>query len=216
MTLSTAKLNMLKQQLRTWGVLNERILALFADVPREQFVPESYQAIAYADCEIPLGDHHYLLPPKEAALMLQALNIQPADQVLELGTNSGYHTALLARLAKNVTTVDVSPAFIEKAQETLPHLGLTNIEFVCQDPVTVKLEPLPTVVFIGASLAKLPTNFLEQLPTGARVCGIIGSSPIMEATVITRQASGEWVANKLFETARPRLPGVKESATFEF
>ena len=216
MKTQAAKLNMLKQQLRTWGVLNEDILELYANTAREQFVPPEYQALAYADCSIPLDSDHFLLPPKESALMLQALAIENSDVVLELGTSSGFHTALLAQQAQHVISVDQSPAWIKQATANLESLDLRNIELHCQDPLSIQPEQAINIIFVGASWPNMPKNLLEQLCSGGRFCGIIGHSPIMEAVVMTKQDNGQFSSQKLFETTRPRLAGTSDVAAFEF
>ena len=116
MNFEVARTQMLGQQLRAWEVLDDRVLRAFAETPRENFVPRDYRDLAFADAEIPLGHGQTMLAPKVEGRILQALQVEPIDEVLVVGTGSGYLTACLARLAKHVTSVDIFPDFVATAQ----------------------------------------------------------------------------------------------------
>ncbi|MHB1952055.1 MAG: protein-L-isoaspartate O-methyltransferase family protein, partial [Acidiferrobacteraceae bacterium] len=119
MNFETARFNMIQQQIRPYDVLDERVLAAIARCPREEFVPVAYRSLAFADLEIPLGRGEVMLPPKLEARLLQELDLAPTDHVLEVGTGSGYFTALLAMLAQRVDSVEIIPEFKGSAEARL-------------------------------------------------------------------------------------------------
>ena len=127
MNLDQARLNMIEQQIRPWEVLDQRVLDLLNTVPREEFVPEAYRMLAYTDMSIPLGDGQVMMPPRVEARIVQALNLQEDETVLEIGTGSGYVTALLASLARQVISVDINPDMIRQASDKLAAHGITNV-----------------------------------------------------------------------------------------
>ncbi len=110
MNLEQARINMVEQQIRTWDVLDQDILDLLYAVPREDFVPQDCRNLAFTDMEIPIGEGQRMWAPKMEARVLQELNIKRTDRVLEIGTGSGYLTALLAHRAAHVYSVEILPA----------------------------------------------------------------------------------------------------------
>jgi protein-L-isoaspartate(D-aspartate) O-methyltransferase len=128
MNLEQARTNMLTQQLRTWGVTDQQVLNKISSTPREEFVPSRYRNEDYADMAIPLDHNQSMLTPKEEARLLQALAIKPHEYVLEVGTGSGYMTALLARCAQHVYSVDIFADFTAQAMQKLKKLTFSNVE----------------------------------------------------------------------------------------
>ena len=126
MDFEVARAQMLGQQLRAWEVLDDRVLRAFAETPREDFVPRDYRDLAFADAEIPLGAGQSMLAPKVEGRILQALQVEPIDEVLVVGTGSGYLTACLARLANRVTSVDIFPELVSTAEPKIAACGSTT------------------------------------------------------------------------------------------
>lgn len=218
MNIEQARTNMVKQQLRTWDVRDERILTKFSELPREIFVPPAYQALAYADCQLPLDQRHALLPPKEEARLLQALAIQPQDSILELGTGTGWMTALLASLGRHVYSIDPCAAASQQAQTNLKRLGINNVT-----PLTGNFEtlwgqnaPYSIIVVTGGSLPRIPNELKNCLSIGGRLGAIVGTGSLMEAIIVHRSAENRWNSTKLFETRCPRLETWPEPKTFHF
>ena len=211
-----ARINMFKQQLRTWGVLDEQIIRLFANLPREQFVPTDYQQLAYADTMIQIKSST-MLPPKEQGRMLQALNIKLTDNILEIGTSTGFMTTLLAKLGQTVYSIDNNPELSLQAEKNLTVLHITNAHLSTGDVAKGLPEQAPfDIIMINGSLPTLPRKIKSQLVIGGRICAIIGNSPVMQAKLITRTSEQNWPEENLFETDRPRLAGIEEPAVFEF
>lgn len=216
MQLSIARDNMIKQQLRTFGVVNPQILSLVAAIPREQFMPEHLIDLAYADVAISLGRGQALMTPKETAKMLQALEIKGNEKVLLVGAGNGYVAALLSKLAKQIDVVDGDQELLQQAQEKISQLGINNVIFHSGSASTGWEKGAPyNVIIITGSLLQLPQGFKKNLARGGRIFAIIGNSPVMEATIFKR-ATQQWTTEKIFETNHPRLPNVGESKTFIF
>jgi protein-L-isoaspartate(D-aspartate) O-methyltransferase len=201
-----ARLNMVENQIRTWEVLDQRVLDLIAATPREAFVPSPYRNLAFADMNIPLGHGQVMMAPKMEGRLLQALDIQPSDTVLEIGTGTGYLTALLAKMAQHVYTVDIFPEFTSGAAEKLAAQGIRNVTLKTGDAATGWDGHAPyEVIAITGSLPVLPRAFQESLKVGGRLFVILGESPVMEATLVTREGRQGWRQEGLFETDLPPL-----------
>lgn len=217
MNLESARHNMIMQQARAWGVLNDEILNLLQQVPREQFVPEEFKQVAFADTALPLGHGQVMWTPKEEARVLQALAVQPTDNVLEIGTGSAYLTALLAKQAKHVHSVDIFPEFITQAQFKLKRRGLENVSLYCGDAANGWPEAAPyDVIVVTGSLSLLPGELQQQLAVGGRLFAIVGQPPAMSAQCYTRLAEHEWKSETLFETAVLPLYHAPQAAAFNF
>ncbi len=217
MNLDQARYNMVEQQIRPWEVLDQRVLDLMASVPREEFVPARYRKLAYSDMTIPLGDDQVMMPPKVAARILQALNIQPTDKVLEIGTGSGYLTALLAKLAKHVYSVDINPEMTRKAAEKLQSQGIGNVTLESGDAARGWNSHGPyDVIVLTGSVPLLSGSFQNNLTVGGRLLAIVGQPPVMEVVLITRVGESQWARESLFETELPPLLNAPEVEQFEF
>lgn len=213
----TARANMLKQQLRTCEVTDERLLSLLQNTPREKFVPVGYESVAFSDSHLPLGHGQVMLTPLEEASLLQALQVQSNDVVLEIGTGSGYLTALLAKLAKHVFTVDIHSEFVEHAQVRLAELGMTNVSLICGDASRGWQENAPyDVIVVTGSLPVMPENLIKQLNVGGRMFVVLGDAPAMEAMLVTRETETEWQTSLLFKTVIPPLTNALEKNKFRF
>lgn len=217
MELKTARFNMIEQQIRPWDVLDQGVLDLIAELPREDFVPEAYRTLAYADTAIPLGHGQVMMHPKIEARLLQALDLDATDTVLEVGTGSGYLTALLAHATHHVCSVDVFPQFKAQAAEKLAVHGIDNVTLEVGDAARGwPRHGLYDVIAVTGSLPELPASFLQSLNRGGRLFAVVGTAPIMEAVLIRRVGDSEWSRESLFETELPPLLNAPVSARFVF
>lgn len=212
-----ARINMVEQQIRPWQLFDNQVLDLFAAMPREVFVPEAYKTLAYSDSRIPLSQNQYMMPPREEARMLQALRIQKSDLVLEVGTGSGFVTALLATLAHKVYSIDIIEDYTVSAQEQCQTLGLTNIEFEEGDASNGWPHYGPyDVIAITGGFYQLPEAFKKSLTIGGRLFCIEGEKPVMLAKLITRIDEEKWSEEVLFETEIELLINAKKAEVFNF
>jgi len=218
MDFAKARINMVEQQVRPWDVLDMRVLDVMETLPRERFMPEPYQALAYADSEIPLGHGEYTLPPVVIGRLLQAVAPQPTETVLEIGTGSGYVTGCLGQLAAHVDSVERIDELRLQARNTLVDLGIDNTQ---PRTATVTREWTPprerydVIVLTGAMTEY--DDFLEQhLTLGGRLFVITGDGPIMEANLITRTTEDHCRHDTLFETRVKPLVGFEPQPAFEF
>ncbi len=212
-----ARFNMIEQQIRTWEVLDSVVLDLLKEVPREAFVPKEYAGLAFADLEIPIGHGQMMLSPKMEGRILQALQIKPTDKVLEIGTGSGYLTSLMAKLAKEVISVELNPALAKVAQQRITAHGLTNVTVTVGDAARgwPASAPYDVIVFTG-SLPVMPEQVQQQLTMGGRLFVVVGEAPVMEATMVQRIAADSFKHDVLFETCLPSLDNAPQPERFEF
>lgn len=217
MDMEQARFNMVEQQIRTWEVLDQGVLDLLFAVRREDFVPERYRMLAFADMEIPLGHGEAMLSPKLEARILQALELKQGERVLEVGTGSGYMTALLASRAAHVVSVDIVPEFTAQAQQKLAGHGVTNVTLETGDAARgwTRAEPYDVIVVTG-SLPVLPDAFAASLSVGGRLFAVVGEAPVMRAKLVTRVAEGAYRTDELFETCIPALKNVVQPQRFVF
>jgi protein-L-isoaspartate(D-aspartate) O-methyltransferase len=215
--LEQARVNMVESQVRTWEVLDQSVLDLLLVVKREEFVPEKYRALAFADMEIPLGHGEFMLSPKLEARMVQELGIRKTDKVLEIGTGSAYVTALCARLGGQVVSVERIAEFTQSAARKLAGHGLQNVQLVTGEasPGWAALAPYDVILATG-SLPCLPPELQEQLAPGGRLLAVIGEPPVMTATLVTRVSGQAFNAVGLFETSIPPLRNVRQPERFVF
>jgi protein-L-isoaspartate(D-aspartate) O-methyltransferase len=212
-----ARFNMIAQQIRPAEVLDEHVLEAMMEIPREDFVPEHFKDLAFSDINVEIGHDEVMMKPIMEARLLQALNIQPSDNILEIGTGSGYFTALLARLGSHVQSVEIEPAFLKQAEARLSAHGITNVTLIEGDASHGWKEGGPfDVIAITGSIPILPENFQQQLTVGGRMVVITGTSPVMETLLITRVADDQWERRSLFETDFPALRNVEQPQAFVF
>lgn len=217
MDIEQARFNMLEQQIRPAEVLDQRVLDTIAQTPREAFVPEAYRELAFSDINIPIGHGQVMMKPIMEGRLLQALDIRPSDNILEIGTGSGYFTALLAHLGKQVQSVDIEATFLSQAKQTLAAQGIDNVTLVEGDatPGWDQGAPFDAIAITG-SLAILPEYFQRSLAAGGRMLAIVGQSPVMEVQLITRLAEDQWSSKALFETDFPALLNAEQPPQFVF
>lgn len=208
---------MIEQQIRTWEVLDTGVLQLFDRIPREDFVPMQYKGLAFADIEIPIGHGQTMLSPKLEGRMLQALEIRKTDKVLEIGTGSGYLTALLAALAQQVHSVEIIPELSAQARTRLDAHNISNVALEIGDAAQgwPAQAPYDVIVYTG-SLALLPPYVQQQLNVGGRLFAVVGEPPVMEAVMIHCVAKDNYRQQALFETCLPVLANAPRPTRFEF
>jgi protein-L-isoaspartate(D-aspartate) O-methyltransferase len=215
MSVELARHNMIEQQIRPWEVADDKVLNLIADVPREEFVPAGFENLAFADMNIPLEHGEVMMSPKIEARMLQALEIKPTDTALEIGTGSGYLTALLAKLARHVYSVDIHEDFVSQVARKLEDDDIVNVTLEQGDAATGWPKHGPyDVIAITGSLPLLSENFQQSLRVGGRLFAIVGDSPVMEARLITRTGENEFHTEDLFETDLPPLRNAPQPDRF--
>ncbi|MDE1898132.1 MAG: protein-L-isoaspartate O-methyltransferase [Xanthomonadaceae bacterium] len=201
-----ARQTMVESQVRTWDVLDPRVLDVLSRVHREDFVPAAHRALAFADLELPLGHDEVMMKPVVEGRLLQALALQPGDEVLEIGTGSGFLTACLATLARRVISVDLHGDFVHAAQTRLLAAGLGNVELVVAEAVCgfVPGRRFDAIAVTGA-LYRIPERFLDWLRPGGRLFAIRGESPAMQAVRVQDSGAGRFSEESLFETDLPYL-----------
>jgi protein-L-isoaspartate(D-aspartate) O-methyltransferase len=208
---------MVEQQIRTWEVLDPVVLDLLMRVHREDFVPPAHRALAFAEMEIPLGHGEMMLSPKTEARMLQSLMIKDSDSVLEIGTGSGFMTALLASLARHVYSVDSISEFSRSAATRLTAAGIANVTLDTGDAARGwdKHGPYDVIVLTG-SVPVLPESFQHSLNPGGRLIAVVGEAPVMQTQLVTRAAGGACSTVTLFETCIPPLKNALQPQRFQF
>jgi len=208
---------MVEQQIRPWEVLDPVVLDLLFTVKREAFVPEEYREIAFADLEIPLGHGEAMMQPKVEARALQELALQPHETVYEVGTGSGYMSALLASRARHVTTVEIHSDLRARAGENLRRAGIGNVTLLEGDGAAGPLiDSAVDVIVITGSLAMGPKAFYERLSPGGRLFAVVGDAPVMEATLVRQAERGAFEIVRLFETMLTPLVNAPQPARFRF
>jgi len=215
MNIEQARFNMIEQQIRPWEVLDDRVLSLITEIHREEYVPEASCKLAFADMGIALAHDQEMMQPKIEARLLQALAIQETETVLEVGTGSGYLTALLARLAKQVYSVDIYPEFTAEAAAKLKKSAIKNVTLETGDASRSWNQHQPyDVIAITGSCPTPPADYLNALRVGGRLFVIVGEAPIMEAMIYTRTSNDSWAKESLFETVLPALVNLETPQSF--
>ncbi|HET7096023.1 MAG TPA: protein-L-isoaspartate O-methyltransferase [Casimicrobiaceae bacterium] len=216
MDFEKARFNMVEQQIRTWDVLDQGVLDLLFLVRREDFVPPEYRLLAFADLEIPLGDHQKMWAPKMEARVLQELAIEQGESVLEIGTGSGYLTALLARHGARVTSVEINPRLAAEAKAKLARAGLGSVEVAVGDGARGWGNATYDAIVLTGSTPVLPDAFIGQLALGGRIFAVVGEPPVMLARLMRLVAPGALAKRILFETVVDPLTNAATPARFEF
>ena len=217
MNIEQARFNMIEQQIRPWKVLDQQVLDVMATLPREQFVPDAYQGLAFADIAIPLGRNRFMLHPREEGRLLQAVKPKLNEKVLVINSGSGYITALVASMAEEVVAVDCDEEFASTCREKLAALNINNVTVDCGDGSDGWQSQAPyDVIIILGSMQILPESIRTQLNIGGRMFCIIGKEPTMEALAITRTSENEWQEECLFETVVPALENSPIAEQFHF
>ena len=213
MNLDQARHAMIEQQVRPWEVLDPRVLATLAAVCREDFVSAAYRELAFADVPLPIGHGEFMMKPVVEGRLLQALSVAEGDEVLEIGTGSGYLTACLAKLGRDVLSIDVRDDFVSNARQRLGFAGITNTRTETADVFAWQPSRKFDAIAVTAATALVPTQIARWLKPGGRMFVVHGLSPVQEAALLTWR--GDTLhAETLFETDIPYLRGAEPVAHF--
>jgi protein-L-isoaspartate(D-aspartate) O-methyltransferase len=208
MNVEHARHAMIEQQVRPWDIVDLQVLAAMSAIPRENFVPPAYRDLAFADTALPIGHGETMFKPVLEGRMLQGLKLQPNDEVLEIGTGTGFITACLARLCRSLVTVDLHADFIAAAKTRLAELDLNNVRFEQADALAFDPGQQFDAIAVTGAVTEVPPSFLNWLRPGGRLFIIHGQSPVQEAVCLTRTAQG-FDTESLFETDIPYLTGAQ-------
>jgi protein-L-isoaspartate(D-aspartate) O-methyltransferase len=207
---------MVEQQVRAWEVLDLRVLDVMRQVPRELFVPAAQRYRAYADVEVPLARGQHMLRPSVVGRLLQGLLPQPHEQVLEIGTGSGFISACLRRLAARVRTLEIYPELADAARRNLVALGLSDVQVVDADALLGDDGARYDVIAVTASLPIYDARFERLLAPGGRLFVAVGDAPVMEARLVRRTGENSFATQSLFETVIDPLVNAPRPAEFTF
>jgi len=224
--LERARYNMVESQIRTWEVLDQRILDTLSMVRREEYVPDQYRPLAFVDMEIPLkidvGGTVYdsgekMFTPKVEARILQELAVRPHERVLEVGTGSGYMAALAAHKAQHVLSLEIDERLQRFGSANLARAGVRNVSVELGDGARGWAARAPyDVIIMSGGLPALPAELLAQLKIGGRLAGIVGRAPVMTAQIVTRLSETSYDTLKIFETNVKVLRNAWQPSTFRF
>lgn len=208
MNVEHARHAMIEQQVRPWDIVDLQVLAAMSAVPRENFVPPAYRDLAFADTELPISHGETMFKPVLEGRMLQGLKLQPNDEVLEIGTGTGFITACLASLCRSLVTVDLHADFIANAKNRLAALDLNNVRYEQADALAFNPDQQFDAIAVTGAVTDVPQAFLDWLRPGGRLFIIHGQSPAQEAVCLTRTTQG-FDTESLFETDIPYLVGAQ-------
>jgi protein-L-isoaspartate(D-aspartate) O-methyltransferase len=211
-----ARLQMVEQQVRAWDVYDPAVLEILGRIPREQFVPSGFEALAFADTAIPIGHGESMMIPTLEGRLLQALELDGTESVLEIGTGTGFVTACLARLADSVVSVDIHDDFLKNAGQNLEDTGISNVELLNMDATAVLPEDKFDAIAVTGSLEDFDPRFVEALNPGGRLFVVIGKAPTMQAKIIERTGDSDWQSETIFETSIKALVNGAKPPQFSF
>jgi len=221
MDIEQARFNMVEQQIRTWEVLDQSVLDLLFTVKREDFVPAAYRSLAFVDMEIPIGDGQTMMEPKLEARIIQELALKPQDHVLEIGTGSGYLSALLASRTAKVASIEYFQSLASSAAARLAAAGIGNVEIAVGDAARSPAAFVPAshkfdVIVLTGSVPVMPAAYLEYLAAGGRMFAIVGDAPAMKAMLFSKTSENNSTAVELFETVVAPLINAEQPSRFSF
>src|SRR5215472_1363899 len=216
MQTASAREQMIEQQVRAWDVLEERVLRVFREVPRELFVPLGQRYLAYADAEVPLPRGQHMLRPSVTGRLLQALAVRPGEPVLEIGTGTGFVTACLRALGGRVRSLEIFPELAEAARGNLAACGVRDVEVVDADALNIDIADRYGAIALTASLPRYEARFERLLAPGGRLFVAVGEAPVMEARLVRRTSEDAWTVQSLFETIIDPLVNAVRPPGFTF
>ncbi|MDD5480329.1 protein-L-isoaspartate O-methyltransferase [Rhodoferax sp.] len=212
-----ARYYMIEQQIRPWDVSDDAVLELLSLVKREDFVPLAQKSLAFVDMAIALPGGQSMLPPRVQARLLQDAAALATDKVLEIGTGTGFMTAILARQAQRVISLEINPELVDMARANLQRAGVHNAEVRLADGAKGTPADAPfDVIVLGGSVAEVPKNLLDLLKVGGRLVGIVGEEPIMHAQLITRTSETNFTVTQKWDDNAPRLAHFPQPSAFQF
>lgn len=216
MNIDYARRQMVSQQVRGWNVHDEDVLLALETVPRENFVPAEYAALAFADVEIAIGHGEHMMTPTIEGRVLQALGLSGDERVLEIGTGSGFLTACLARLAAHVTSIDIHDDFLEAAAARLEDCSISNIELLKMNAMKSLPEGVFDAIAVTGSLQSFDPRFVDALVPNGKLFVVVGDAPAMEAKLVRRTEQNDWQTTSLFETTLAPLVDGARPPQFSF
>jgi len=217
MNFEEARFNMVNQQIRPWNLLDDRVLEQMQQIPREEFVPPRYRQMAFSDIEIPLGHDQIILSPKIEAQILQAVNIQSTDNVLEIGTGSGFLTAVISHLASKVTTIEYYEDFLEQARQKHHDMGLNNIRYIEADALgQIDFHDTYDVIIISGASSEIPSRYRNLLRINGRMFVMCGDKTLQQAHLLTKVDEVHCADEVLFESRIPFLISAEKKPPFSF
>lgn len=206
---SSLRLQMVDSQLRQRGIADERVLAAMERVPRHEFAPERYRDQAYEDHPLPIGEGQTISQPYIVAIMLDALKLSPTDKVLEIGTGSGYVTALLAELTQSVISIERRESLAESARALLAALGYSNVKVVTGDGTRGFPETAPyDAIVVSAAAAEMPPALMSQLSEGGRMIIPVGSEDSQQLRLVRMENGQPNIEFRELCRFVPLIPGV--------
>ena len=211
-----ARQQMVDQQIRTWEVLDPRVLDALSLVPREAFVPPEYRELAFADAQIPIGFGQSMLAPKLQGRVLQAVSVAASDSVLEIGSGTGYLSAVLSLLAGSTRSIDIHPQFTAAAAANLRSIPASRVEFETRDAFGAAPLGEYDVIAVTGSMPVYDRRFETSLRIGGRLFAVVGSAPVMDAILVRRVDNAEWIRESLFETVIDPLVNATAAQRFVF
>jgi protein-L-isoaspartate(D-aspartate) O-methyltransferase len=207
---------MVQQQVRTSDVFDASVLRVIASLPRQNFVPDEFRNLAFADTEIPLANGQRMMTPTIEGRLLQALSLHAGDRVMEIGTGSGFLTACLARLATSVFSIDLYDDFLSSARDKFASENISNVELACMDACTALPEGTFDAIAVTGSVPLFDDRFVSKLRPGGRLFVVVGSGIVQEARLIVRSSETDWDSSALFETRLKPLVHCAGPAAFSF
>jgi protein-L-isoaspartate(D-aspartate) O-methyltransferase len=211
-----ARQQMVDQQIRTWEVLDPRVLDVLSVVPREAFVPPAYRELAFADTPIPIGFGQSMLAPVLQGRILQSLAVNGTDAVLEVGTGTGYLTAAFGLLAGSTDSIDIRAEFTAAATVNLRTVPQARAKLETRDAFSGAPLGEYDVIAVTGSLPVYDSRFEQALRVGGRLFAVVGLAPVMDAILVRRVDSTEWIRESLFETVIDPLVNATAPRGFVF
>ena len=211
-----ARQQMVDQQIRTWEVLDPRVLDAISAVPREAFVPSQYRELAFADAPLPIGFGQWMLPPKIQGRILQALGVNPTDRALEVGTGTGYLSACLSLLSGSTQSIEIHPDLTAQAASNLRAVPQARVQLETRDAFDTAALGDYDVIAVTGSLPVYDVRFERALRLGGRLFAVVGSPPVMDAVLVRRVDDTEWIRESLFETVIDPLINATAAQGFVF
>lgn len=200
MNIDFARRQMVNQQVRGWNVYDKDVLSTLRELPRENFVPAGYEALAFADTEIAIGHGQHMMTPTLEGRVLQTLGLHGNERVLEVGTGSGFLTACLAKLSATVTSIDIFDDFLQKAAGNLAATGISNVELLKMDAMHELPDGGFDAIAVTGSMQSFDPRFVEALRPHGKLFIVVGDAPAMRAKLVERTEQNDWQSVSLFET----------------